>query len=233
VLTPTALAEARDWGSMYFRLAEEGMTASPHVEGQLGTTVHYRRFRDGELLTDEEVFTVARDMLDDTPVLRVDVETYDDEASALVHHTIYLDELTLQPLMTRHRKRGAPAWTETVYEREEALVSSGSSSRTLRTAEDTVAYLTLPLMFLKFLDSEDRMKFSFLSDEVLYHFSAALKDPETIVLPSGTYQTFHVACPMRGTWAHLAPKLHYWIETTPPHRLVKYQVKHEVVELVE
>ncbi len=218
---------------MYFRLAEEGMLATPHLDGQVGTTVHYRRYRDGELLTDEEIFTVARDTLDDTPVLRIDVETFEDGAAALVHHTIYMDELTLQPLMSRHRKRGAPAWTETVYEREEALVETGSSSRSLRTAEDTVAYLALPLLFLKFLDNEDRMKFSFLSDEVLYHFSAALKDPETIVLPSGTYETFHVACSMRGTWAHLAPKLHYWIETAPPHRLVKYQVKREVVELVE
>ena len=161
------------------------------------------------------------------------METYDDGADALVHHTIHLDELTLQPLMSRHRKRGAPTWTETVYEREEALINEGSGARSVRINEDTVAYLAMPLMLLKFLDDGDRMKFSFLSEEVLYHFSAALKDPETIVLPSGTYETIHVACPMRGTWAHLAPKLHYWIEAAPPHRLVKFQVKREVLELVE
>lgn len=234
IALPAGTAQGRDWGSMYFRLAAEGMEASPHVEAMVGVTVRYQRLRDGDLLTDEETLTVHRDTLDDTKVYRLEVNTFEDSVSGLVHHTIYLDRLTLQPLMSRHRKHaGAPAWTETIYGREEAEVSDGDGSRTLRITDDTVAYLALPLMFLKFLEDDDRMKFSFLSEEVLYHFSASLKDPETVVLPTGTYETFHVACPMRGTWAHLAPKLHYWIEASPPHRLIRTQVKHEVLELVE
>ncbi len=233
LIAPSWAAEARDWGSMYFRLAEEGMLASAHVDALCGLTIHYQRFRDGDLLTDEETFAVHRDTLDDTKVFRLDVDTYEDAAAGLVHHTIYLDRLTLQPLLSRHRKRGAPAWTETIYGREEATINDGDGDRALRTTDDTLAYLSLPLILLKFLDADDRMKFSFLSQEVLYHFSASLKDPETVVLPSGTYETIHIACPMRGTWAHLAPKLHYWFEVSPPHRLVKFQVKREVLELVE
>jgi len=234
VVAAAGPAGARDWGSMYFRLAAEGMEASPHVAEIEGLTIRYQRLRDGVLLSEGETLAVYPDTLDDTKVYRLEVDTYEDAVAALVHHTIYLDRLTLQPLMSRHRKlAGSPNWTETIYGRAEAEITDPDGTRTLRITDDTVAYLALPLMFLKFLENEDRMKFSFLSEEVLYHFSASLKDPETVVLPSGTYETFHVACPMRGTWAHLAPKLHYWIEAAPPHRLIRYQVKREVLELVE
>ena len=94
-------------------------------------------------------------------------------------------------------------------------------------------FLELQLLFLKFLDEDGRVQVSFIEDEQLFHFGAHLKGVETVILESGTYEAQHVVCNMRGTWAYFAPKLHFWIEAESPHRLIKYQVRREVLELVE
>ena len=108
-----------------------------------------------------------------------------------------------------------------------------AARRTFETEGDTLDFLSLQLLFLKFIDDTDRIRFSFLFDGVLYHFHASFKETETIVQGSSTYDTMHIVCKMRGTWAHLAPALHFWIEIAPPYRLIRYQARREVVELVE
>jgi len=232
---PSAMAQKkRKWGSVDFRLAEEGAHALERVGHQAGVTSQYQRFKDGVLITDKESFTLHEDTLDDHDVFRVEVERWDDSAQEIGQHTVFLDATTLRPLIVRHREPGSRTWTEISYERKEAVATSGgTTSDTFKTKDDTVDFVTLQLLLLKFFEDVDRMRFSFLEDGSLYHFHASLKDVETVVLESGSYETLHVVCGMRGTWAHFSPKLHYWVEASPPYRLIRFQVKREVVELVE
>lgn len=232
---PDAQAQKkRKWGSVDFRLAEEGAQALERVPQQSGMSSRYQRFKDGVLVTDAESFTIHEDTLDDHDVYRVEVERWDDAVGEIGQHTVFLDATTLRPLIVRHREAGSQTWSEISYERKEAVVTGGgSTSDTFKTKDDTVDFVTLQLLLLKFFEDVDRMRFSFLEDGSLYHFHASLKDVETVVLESGSYETLHLVCGMRGTWAHFSPKLHYWIEAAPPYRLVRFQVKREVVELIE
>ncbi len=223
------------WGSVDYRLAEEGAAAAARVALLVGTEARYQRFKDGELVTDDERIAVFEDTLDDTEAYRVEVTRFSEETGSLETLTAFLDRGNLRPLLTRRRAAGSRDWVEVAYGRDGATVSrNGTASSAHDTNPYTVEYATVQLLLLKFLDDMDRIRFSFLyEDGTLYHFSAHLRDVETVVLESGTYETLHVVCAMRGTWAHFAPKLHYWIEARPPYRLVRFQVKREVLELVE
>jgi len=230
----TAPGHARNWGSVDFKLASEGMSAAAHALDACDTPATYRRLRDGEILTSAESFLVVEDTLDDEAVLRVEIDRHDDATGDVVRHEVILDGHTLRPLESRKRLPGVQAWEEITYGRDEASVTApGAETRHLRIRSDTVEFLAAQLLFLKFLDDDDRMRFSFVFDDVMYHFHANLKETETVILGSSTYETIHVVCKMRGTWYHLAPALHFWIEAAPPHRLVRYQSRREVVELVE
>lgn len=225
---------ARNWGSVDFQLAEEGMLAAERVLDACDTAATYRRLRDGEVLTSEESFQVSEDTQDDEAVLRIELDRYDDGLGAVARHEIVLDRHTLRPLLSRQRHPDTRLWTEITYGRDVAtLTAPGQEPREVRIGSDTVEFLAAQLLFLKFLDDDGRMRFSFLYDDVLYHFHANLRQTETIILGSATFETFHVVCKMRGTWYHLAPALHFWIESAPPHRLVRFQSRREVVELVE
>ena len=230
----TAPGHARNWGSVDFKLASEGMSAATRALDACDTPATYRRLRDGDILTSSESFLVYEDTLDDEAVLRVEIDRHDDDAGGVVRHEVVLDGHTLRPLLSRRQRPGSSTWEELSYGRDEATVTaSGEETRYLRIRSDTVEFLAAQLLFLKFLDDDGRMRFSFLFDDVLYHFHANLKETETVILGSSTYETIHVVCKMRGTWYHLAPALHFWIEAAPPHRLVRYQSRREVVELVE
>ena len=225
---------ARNWGSVDFKLASEGMLAAQRVSDACDTPASYRRLRDGETLTSDESFLVYEDTLEDDPVFRIELDRYDDEGGEVTQHELVLDGHTLRPLLSGQRQPGTQTWSKTRYDRDEATVMiPGEETRHLRIGNDTVEFLAAQLLFLKFLDDDDRMRFSFLFGDVLYHFHANLKGSETVILGSTSYETVHVVCKMRGTWYHLAPALHFWIEAAPPHRLVRYQSRREVVELVE
>lgn len=229
-------AFARNWGSVDFDLVMEGVAAAEKIRPTCGTTLRYQRLREGDLLSDSETFVVHEDMYEDEPAFRVELERHDDTASGgeTVTHQVFLDGATLRPLQLRKDLAGTRQWEETVFERDEAVVSQGgTTSYRVRTDSDTLDLYTLQLMFLKFVDDPEKIRFSFVHGDVLYRFHATLKDPETIVLGSSSYETMHVVCKMRGTWYHLAPALHFWIEAAPPHRLVRYQARREVVELIE
>jgi len=226
------VAYARNWGSVDFELTPEGMAAAEKVHTLCGEVHTYQRLRDGELLSDAETFAVYEDIYADEPAFRVETRRHDDDSEELVTHVAFLDALTLRPLASSRPLRGM--MLETVYGRDEAVVSSGATVlRTLDTDSDTLDFTSLQLVFLKFADDPDRIPFSFLFGDVKYRFHASFKESETVVLGSRSYDTMHIVCKMRGTWAHLAPALHFWIESTPPHRLVRYQARREVVELVE
>ena len=225
-------ANARNWGSVDFELTAEGMAAADKVKSICGQIHTYQRLRDGDLLTDAESFAVHEDSYEGEGAFRIESSHHDDEVGGLVTSEVVLDGLTLRPLVSRRHAQGAVQ--ETVYSKGNVAIASGAAvPRTIETEGDTLDFLSLRLLFLKFIDDTDRIRFSFLFDGVLYHFHASYKETETVVLGSSTYDTMHIVCKMRGTWAHLAPALHFWIEVAPPYRLVRYQARREVVELLE
>ncbi len=233
-ILPIRPGTARNWGSVDFELASEGMDAAARVQEMIGFARTYQRLRDGDVLASDERYEVFDDLVDGERAFRVEIERYDDEAETTVSHVLFLDGFTLRPLTARVQRPGRRVWQETAYGRDEAVVTlDGAAGDTLDIANDTVEFQSLQLLFLKFLDDPDRMKFSFLFGDSLYHFHAVLKEQETVILGSRSYDTMHVVCRMRGTWYHLAPALHFWIETQPPYRLIRFQSRREVVELVE
>jgi len=235
LLAVTAVAlpsQARKWGSVDFALTAEGMAAAEKVRALCGQVHSYQRLRDGEPLEGLESFAVYEDSYEGADAFRVESTRHDDEGGGLVTFELVLDGLTLRPRATRKHVRGIVQ--EAVYGRDEVVVTAGKADpRRYDIHEDTLEFHTLQLLFLKFIDDTDRMRFSFLFGGVLYHFHANFKENETLIQGSRTYETMHIVCKMRGTWAHLAPALHFWIETAPPYRLVRYQARREVVELVE
>ncbi len=229
-----APGHARNWGSVDFELAEDGMLAAARAADACDTAATYRRLRDGVVLTSEESFRIHQDTLEGEAVLRIELDRYDDNLGAVARHEVVLDGHTLRPLTSRQRHPDTQLWTETTYGRGAATITApGQEARELRIGSDTVEFLAAQLLFLKFLDDDGRMRFSFLYDDVLYHFHASTRQTETVILGSTSFETFHVVCKMRGTWYHLAPALHFWIESAPPYRLVRFQSRREVVELVE
>lgn len=230
-------AQARNWGSVDFKLAEEGALAAERATAQIGQLYTYQRLRDGEVVADEETFAVFEDTYDGDEAFRIDARRCEagvGETLRCATYAVYVDRDTLRPLVSRRRDDGEREWIETVYGRDEAEVSGdGIGSRTLTIRSNTVEFLSLQLLLLKYLDDVGRMQVSFLEDDQLFHFATHLKDVETVVLESGSYEALHVVCNMRGTWAYFAPKLHFWIEAEPPYRMIQYQVRHEVLELAE
>lgn len=230
-------AAARNWGSIDFKLAEEGTLASARIDALVGATSTYQRLRNGEVVGEEETFAVVEDTYDGSEAYRIDARRCEagvGEALLCADYAVFLDRATLRPLVSRRRADSDREWVETVYGRNEAEISGGGAgTRTISTRSNTVEFPELQLLFLKFFDDSGRVQVSFIKDEQLFHFGAHLKGVETVILESGTYEAQHVVCNMRGTWAYFAPKLHFWIEAESPHRLIKYQVRREVLELVE